>query len=117
MKQQDIILSIRQRCRNINSYAEIVAEGFDEESVQGFRQEIGRLKALFCLIGDKEGSGIPDLLLAFYDKLGVIGDLQLLRRGLTDYAKQKKVRVPESCLAVVDGILSTATRLVSMDLD
>ena len=116
MKQEDVISSIRQRYLNINSFSEILFEGFDEESVQLFRQEVERLKALFFLIGDKEGSGIPVKLLAFYRKTGVIHDLQRLRWELIAYAKQKKVGVPESCLAVVDGLLSMASRLVSMDL-
>ena len=117
MKQEDILLSIRQRYRNINRFSEILLEGFDDEIVQGFRQEVERLKAVFGLIGDKECARVPDKLLALYQKMGVISDLQLLRRRLTGYAKQKKVRIPEPCLAVVDGLLSTASRLVSMDFD
>jgi hypothetical protein len=87
MKQEDVISSIRQRYLNINNFSEILFEGFDEESVQLFRQEVERLKALFFLIGDKEGSGIPVKLLAFYRKTGVIHDLQRLRWELIAYAK------------------------------
>ncbi|WP_431209554.1 hypothetical protein ACQ86N_25790 [Puia sp. P3] len=33
------------------------------------------------------------------------------------YAKEKKVRVPETCLAVMDGLLSIASRLVAIDFE
>ncbi|WP_431209555.1 hypothetical protein ACQ86N_25795 [Puia sp. P3] len=81
MKQEEIILSIRQRYSNINSFSEIFLDGFDEGSVEGFVQEVERLKALVCLIGEKDDFGFPVELLAFYRKMGVIRDLQLLRRG------------------------------------
>lgn len=108
-------MSIRQRFQNINSYTQILSEGFEEESVEGFRQEVERLRALFYLIGEKECASIPEKLLALYRKVGVIRDLQLLRRELIGYARRKKVRVPESCIAVIDGLLATASRLVSLD--
>ncbi|MBS1606555.1 MAG: hypothetical protein JST42_28115 [Bacteroidetes bacterium] len=117
MKQQDIIMSIRQRYQNINSCLALLQEGFDEESVRGFRQEIGRLRALFRLIGEKASPGIPDKLLAFDQKMAVVGDLQLLRRELILYGKEKKLRLPLACLAMLDGRLATALRLVSLDLE
>jgi len=93
---------------------QMLSEGFEEERVEGFRQEVERLKALFFLIGD---AGIDERLIALYYKIGVIRDLQLLRRELVGYARRKKVRVPESCTAVVDGLLATASRLVSVDFE
>jgi hypothetical protein len=117
MKHEEILLSIRQRYCNINNFAEIFLDGFEQGGVEGFMQEVDRLRALACLIGDKGDSGFPDRLLAFYQKMGILRDLQLLRGGLITYAKQKEVRVPDACLAVIDGLLSMASRLVAIDFE
>jgi CHAD domain-containing protein len=130
MRQKRIADVIRRHYKNLTSISHVLSGKFAGEDVHAFRVEVKELRAMLKLAGScRRGRGkpgrpgtvklimLPDRLHSFYGMTGIIRNLQLQRRSLSDFANKGPQELPASCGAVLDGRIATAISLAQLCLD
>lgn len=111
---------IRGHYDKVKAIGKDLADDFGEEDVHCFRVEVKKLRALLRMEASAGLASIkpksPQGLRTLYAMTGIIRNLQLQRRGLEEVAARIQQDVPASCLAVLDGRIDTAKKLVCLYL-
>ncbi len=119
MTQKRIADVIEKHFESLTSIAFTLSGRFAGEDVHAFRVEVKKLRAMLRLAGSCQGlrGRLPDRLHSFYGMAGIIRNLQLQRRSLTDFGNKGKQELPTSCAAVLDSRIVTAISLAQLCLD
>lgn len=95
MKQEEIIESVRSSFNKIHKLLEHIIDSFNEEAIHEFRKEIKRVRAFLRLFSiekaEEDKLKISAMMKTFYSYLGIIRNLQLQKKNITDYCDYEKL--------------------------
>jgi CHAD domain-containing protein len=100
MKKEEIIEYVQDSFKKIHKLGEHVLNDFNEGSVHEFRKEIKRLRAFLRLLSvekhEEDKLKITKKLKTFYGYIGIIRNLQLQQKNISEYIKASLDKFPEA---------------------
>src|ERR1035437_9765630 len=100
MKKEGVIEYVRESFKKIHKLLGHILNDFNEGSIHEFRKEIKRLRAFLRLLSvEKEEENklrITKKLKTFYGYVGIIRNLQLQQKNISEHIKISSGKLPEA---------------------
>jgi CHAD domain-containing protein len=116
MHREGIIGVIRSQTRKLGLLSKKLAAGFAVDDIHRFRVEVKRLRAFIRLIGPGDRK-LPKKLRRFYDAVGVVRNLQLLRQSLASFRSHRHSGLPQAIFQILDERIAAARKEAEAILD
>jgi CHAD domain-containing protein len=100
MKKEEIIEYVQESFKKIHKLSGNIIKDFDEEEIHEFRKEIKRVRAFLRLLSvdkaEEDKQKITKKLKTFYGYVGIIRNLQLQQKNISEQFKSTSDKFPDA---------------------